>query len=1081
MAATLAAMLCAQTARAADVNWINPSASYQDWATGTNWDLGTAPTAAQTAAIANDGWAKIDSAVSFNSLTIGGVSQLQLLDGANLSGGGAISNNSVISTQNSSALPVSNAISGTGSLTIGGTGTVTLTGVNTYTGTTNIAAGSTLAMSGGGTITNSSINVTGTFDISQFTHVSPSVSNIDIKSLTGSGTVALGSQVLTVYAASGTFSGVIADGGIAGGTGGVFGLRGGTLTLTGVSTFHGFVANASNTTLALSGNGSIANAVVTQGGTFDISQTTSGATIAGLANSGTVALGSKTLTIAVTTSPSPPWNFNGVIQDGGIAGGTGGGVTIASGVQWLSNTNSYTGLTTISGGTLVLTKSDVVTSSSGVIDNGALDISQGGATIKTLNGTGNVALGGATLTLTAASGTFSGTIQDGGGVVSSVGTIVVGSVPAPPGGALNLAGGTLVIAGANTYTGGTTIGSGALLQMGTGGSLASTGKLIVNGGTFDLNGKTQTVGALSGAGGFITLGSGAFTTNSKVNTSFAGIISGSGSLTKAGAGALTLAGVNTHTGGTTITAGTLNITGAVAGVSVGNGGTLSGTGQVGTVSVASGGVLSPGAGGASGTLTVTGNLALAAGTNYVNYFAPASTTLANVTGAAAVNGTLTANAASGTYTAGQRYTLITAAGGVGGTFASLTTPNLPAYVTGRLSYDANNVFLNLDAKEITESLGDAASTSQTSITTALDAAVKSGHAPNSGIASLFTLSGTDLGPALNQATGDIGANASQAAGESFSPFFNLLMSRGATNNSIQVTASGVPPDVLPAQLEKGATNIWGSIYGGHTSIAADAAAGTMALSSGAFGIAGGLETMFGNEFLAGASIGIGHQTFRSGASGGKSDDVMLGLYGRKNLGQGYVAAAIGYGWHDIGTTRTVTLSGTDILSGNFTANDFAGRIEGGYRLALDEQVGLTPFAAFAGDWFHTPAYRETAASGSANFALAYTANDSTASHSELGGRLSRDFAVDAQTLSLEGMLAWAHQLSSRPFAQAAFQDLPGSGFVLLGVRPATDTALLGLGLQMHDSSGFVYGAHVQDQTGGGTDAITGTLNLAYHW
>ena len=98
----------------------------------------------------------------------------------------------------------------------------------------------------------------------------------------------------------------------------------------------------------------------------------------------------------------------------------------------------------------------------------------------------------------------------------------------------------------------------------------------------------------------------------------------------------------------------------------------------------------------------------------------------------------------------------------------------------------------------------------------------------------------------------------------------------------------MPPGVAPAQLEEGATDVWGSIYGGHTAIAADAATGAASLSSGAFGIAGGIETMFGSELLAGASIGVGHQSFHSGASGGKSDDVMLGLYGRKNFDQAYV-------------------------------------------------------------------------------------------------------------------------------------------------------------------------------------------------
>jgi autotransporter-associated beta strand protein len=1408
MASLVAAMLGAPAAQAADDNWSNPATSYQQWTTGTNWDLGTAPTAAQTAAIANGGWAKIDSSVSFSTLTIGSTSQLQLLDGAGLSSG-AITNNSLLTVTNNSALTLSNTIGGSGNLSVNGSAPLTLTAVNIYSGATTIAAGSTLAVSGGGTIINSSVDVTGIFDISQFSSNDPAISDVDLKNLTGSGTVALGAKVLTVRAASGTFSGVIADGGIGGGTGGVFGIRGGTLTLTGVSTFHGQISDASGAALALAGNGSLPNASVNPGGTganFDISQTNSGATIAGLLNgSGSiVALGSKTLTIAVATASNPPFNFGGVIQDGGIAGGSGGGVTIASGLQMLSGTNAYTGLTTISSGaTLALSKNDIITASSGVVDNGTLDVSTGSGTIKTLSGAGIVALGSETLTLTAQSGTFSGTMQDGGvfggkrggvtltggtliltgvntytgsttisagtvqmgaggslaststlavnggtfdlngqtetiGVLSGTGgfiTLGAGSLTTIGGntgffnnilanttlasiisgsgsftktgigtltlsgannhtggttisggmlqisgsgtlgansGALTISGGvldlgatvqtqnggvtlsggtvqngtlsssgtfalqsgtasavlagsgavskttsgTVILSGANSYTGGTTISAGTLqignggtsgaitgnvtdngtltfnrsdavsfaavisgsgavaqagsgtliltgantytggttvsagtLQTGTGGSLASTGALAVNGGTFDLNGQTQTVGALSGTGGSIALGAGSLTANSATSTILASAISGSGSFTKDGSGTLTLSGANTYTGGTTISAGTLqigsggtsgaitgnvtdngtlvfnrsdsvsfaavisgggavmqagsgtltlsgtnsftggttinagtlNVTGTVAAVAVASGGTLTGTGHVGTTSVASGGVLSPGAGGTTGTLTVAGNLTLAGGAGTVDYFTPTDTGLIAVSGTAGVNGTLTANAASGTYTAGQRYTLVTATGGVSGTFASLTTPNLPAYLTGRLSYDANDVFLNLDANELAPSLGAAASANQTSVTTALDTAVKSGKAPNRGLTSLFTLSGANLGTALNQATGDIGAKASQAAGQSFSPFFNVLMGRGETNNSTRVATNGVPHGVMPAQLAEGAMDVWGTIYGGHTAIAADPATGAASLSSGAFGIAGGIEAMFGDELLAGASIGFGHQSFRSGGSSGKSDDVMLGLYGRKNFGQAYVSGALGYGWHDITTLRSVTLSGTDVLGGKFTADDFAGRVEGGYRLALDEQLGLTPFAALAGERFHTPAYTEINTSGSANFALAYTASNSTASHSELGGKLDRDFAVDAQTLSLEGMLAWAHQLSSRPSAQAAFADLPGSGFVLLGVRPATDTALLGLGLQMHDTSGLVYGARVQGQTGGGTDVITGALNLAYHW
>lgn len=179
-----------------------------------------------------------------------------------------------------------------------------------------------------------------------------------------------------------------------------------------------------------------------------------------------------------------------------------------------------------------------------------------------------------------------------------------------------------------------------------------------------------------------------------------------------------------------------------------------------------------------------------------------------------------------------------------------------------------------------------------------------------------------------------------------------------------------PPGVKPAQLAEGAKDVWGSVYGGHTGISADTTTGAASLSSNAMGFAGGVEAMLGDELLAGASVGLGYQTFKSEGGNGTSRDVMLGLYGRKNFGQGYISGALGYGWHAVTTKRSVTLSGADVLTGKFTAGNFAGRAEGGYRLALDREIGLTPFAAFSGENFHTPAYAETAASGSANFALA---------------------------------------------------------------------------------------------------------------
>ncbi|MFO0852206.1 MAG: autotransporter-associated beta strand repeat-containing protein [Gemmataceae bacterium] len=107
---------------------------------------------------------------------------------------------------------------------------------------------------------------------------------------------------------------------------------------------------------------------------------------------------------------------------------------------------------------------------------------------------------------------------------------------------------------------------------------------------------SQTVGSLSDggtAGGMVRLGwadaAPAVLTAGGDNTStaFAGQVVGGGSLVKVGAGTLTLSGANTYTGGTTVSAGTLLVTGQTGSASgtgtgavvVGPGGTLGGTGQ----------------------------------------------------------------------------------------------------------------------------------------------------------------------------------------------------------------------------------------------------------------------------------------------------------------------------------------------------------------------------------------------------------------------------------------------------------------------------------------------------------------------
>ncbi|NDG11455.1 MAG: autotransporter domain-containing protein, partial [Actinobacteria bacterium] len=118
-----------------------------------------------------------------------------------------------------------------------------------------------------------------------------------------------------------------------------------------------------------------------------------------------------------------------------------------------------------------------------------------------------------------------------------------------------------MLSGNNTYTGTTRV-SGGTLQLGAADRIANTSALLVDtGATFDANNNADTVGSLAGAGS-VSLGSATLTAGGDgTSTIFSGTMTGSGGLTKAGAGTLTISGSPAYTGATTISAGTIALSG----------------------------------------------------------------------------------------------------------------------------------------------------------------------------------------------------------------------------------------------------------------------------------------------------------------------------------------------------------------------------------------------------------------------------------------------------------------------------------------------------------------------------------------
>jgi len=93
------------------------------------------------------------------------------------------------------------------------------------------------------------------------------------------------------------------------------------------------------------------------------------------------------------------------------------------------------------------------------------------------------------------------------------------------------------------------------------GSLTSGTALALTGATLQLD-VAQTVGSLSGSSGAQLINHISLTLNSAANTTFAGVISGAGDLVKTGTGTQTLTGTNTYTGNTSVTGGILSLSAA---------------------------------------------------------------------------------------------------------------------------------------------------------------------------------------------------------------------------------------------------------------------------------------------------------------------------------------------------------------------------------------------------------------------------------------------------------------------------------------------------------------------------------------
>ncbi len=635
---------------------------------------------------------------------------------------------------------INSVISGTNFEKLGD-GALMLGGANTYTGVVTLTAGtlSVATIGNGGTAGNlgqsSALATNLVFNGGTLKYTGATASTNRNFTINAGKTATIeisGSANLTISGASTNTTGGLTKTGT------------GTLTLSGAN-LHTGITTVSAGTLAYGVDNALSTGDVTvSGGTLDIKTFNDSV--------GTVKLTGGVITGTTGTLTGTSYDM----QSGTVSaklGGAGGLAKSTAGTVTLSGNNTYTGLTTVSAGTLAFGVDNALSTGAVTVSGGTLDI-------KTFSDT----VGAVTLTSGAITGTTG--VLTGASYTTNSGTI--SAILAGSGVTLlQNAAGTTTLTAANTYTGGTTVTAGTLALSGAG-RLADTGAVTVNGGTFDIGVVNDTVGAVTLTSGVITgttgvltgasydlssgtvsailggagvlnktgggtvlltgantfsggttvsggklqvgdggkLGSGGVLNNAVIElvnsfaASLTNSISGGGAVTLSGSGTTTFTGANTYSGATLVNAGTLFENGSSpnSAHTVASGATLGGAGAIGALTLNSGAFLSPGATGA-GSIGNFGAASLVwngGGKLMFDLGAPGTGDRLSLTGALTKGsgGSYTFDFL-GTGTPGAGYTLITASSISGYTASDFTVVNLASGLAGNITVVGNDIVLTI--------------------------------------------------------------------------------------------------------------------------------------------------------------------------------------------------------------------------------------------------------------------------------------------------------------------------------------------------------------------------------------------------